>query len=136
MYHECGTRRTWYSASRTPRSWRRRFRARKTQIIAHELAAIAAALWNFTPHLRGKVVRFYTDNQSALAMILKGSARRAGLNDLVGRIWLDAADLEIEWRFVPSRANIADGPSRVEFGIVQDMGGEWVQTAWPELPEV
>ena len=103
--------------------------------MAFELAAVAGAIGTFGAEIRGSRVRFFVDNASALALILKGSARRPDLNEIVATIWPRCADLnlEVEWQWVPSKSNIADGPSRQEFSQTEKLGAEQITMAWPEL---
>ena len=70
-----------------------------------------------------------------MALILKGAARQPDLNNLVATIWTKCAqlNLEVQWDYVPSKANIADGPSRKDFVATDSLRAESVDMQWPTM---
>ena len=64
-----------------------------------------------------------------LGFLIKGSCKAPEANMLVGRIWLHAAqhDWVSFWvRVEPSKATVADEPSRHDFTEVIELEAKWV----------
>ena len=118
--------------SAVPRKWRRRFVRRATQINAYETAAVLGALGSLGETLRGRRAVFFIDSTAAMGSILRGHHRRSDLNLLVGTIWRELGRLQIHAHFerVPSKSNIADGPSRGDRELLEDLDAEWLEASW------
>ena len=126
----CG--RGWYVASRVPRRWRRALIPRKTQINLYELLAVTLAVRTFANELRGKRIVAFIDNTCALNMVIRGASRKDDANGILHHLWLELAMLGVhaEWQYVPSKLNIADGPSRECFTDVLALGLSWRMAQW------
>lgn len=76
------------------------------------LAAVRRWASRFSP---GDRVLFFIDNQAVWASLCKGSSRENDLNDLVSEILheIDKSGIRPWFEWVPSKANIADLPSRI-----------------------
>ena len=72
--------------SEVPEAFRRRLKSRKTQIVAFELVAPCLALWTWRHLLAGRRVIFFIDNNSALAILRRGSSKKADLNHIVSHL--------------------------------------------------
>ena len=44
-----------------------------------------------------------------------------------------ALQTQVWFEFVPSGANLADEPSRDEFGLLHEMGSTWFDVVWPDM---
>ena len=118
--------------SAVPRKWRRRFDRRAIQINAYEIAAVLGPWGSLGETLRGRRVVFFIDSTAAMGSILRGHHRRSDLNLLVGTIWRELGRLQIHAHFerVPSKSNIADGPSRGDRKLLKDLEAEWLEASW------
>ncbi|CAK0880396.1 unnamed protein product, partial [Prorocentrum cordatum] len=116
---------------RVPRGIRKQLLGRTTNIIAYELLAAVASICSLCPaDLRGRRVVHFVDNQTAVACIIRGFSTKRDLAAITGRLWFDAAamNMQCEVRYVASKANLADPPSRDDISILQEPGAV-------ELPE-
>jgi hypothetical protein len=101
------------------------FEPGKHQYIGQlELLAAMAAYSTFPDVLRGRQVIHFVDNTSSVASLVKGYSRAPDSVELVHcfaaqRLPLDV-DTWVQW--VPSKANIADLPSRGEFQMLRELG--------------
>ena len=124
-----------YLQGRVPRKSVRELKQRKTQIVAFELLAALVALVSLCPEkLRGCRVINFIDNVAALACVVRGFSREPDLADIAGRLWFEALALEISYRadFVPSKCNLADGPSRDDRTLMRALGArECVEWSFP-----
>eukprot|EP00969_Alexandrium_andersonii_P140001 6193343-Alexandrium_andersonii.AAC.1 len=92
-----------------------------------ELFAGPLALWTW-PHLVAhQQVLHFIDNSSAWAALIKGYSPKLDSAQLVSAYWKSAAlafaDIYVER--VESKSNIADGPSRLSFAEVEQLGFVW-----------
>jgi hypothetical protein len=104
----------WYTKGSVP-SWLPKLLApRKTQIFVYETLMVLAAFHVFVRQLQGRRVLVFIDNTSALGAIKKGSSSSTDVHALVGLLWLRLAAQRIwaVFRWVPSKLNLADPPSR------------------------
>ena len=64
---------------------------------------------------------------------MNGYARRRDAARYVNAFHLLAASLtcDVWFDYVPSKANLADLPSRGDYALLQAMGGEWVNVRLP-----
>ncbi|KAF4647668.1 hypothetical protein FOL47_004310, partial [Perkinsus chesapeaki] len=93
---------------------------RKNQIVALELCAAVTAINTFRDVLKGQCVWLYIDSRAAEFALIRGSSAKSDLNDMTASLWRTAASHSISiWiSRVPSEQNIADGPSRRQYGDV------------------
>jgi hypothetical protein len=77
---------------------------------------VVAQLVLFVPHLAG-----------AEHATINGAARSFDHNQLIHEIWWHALQHRIHlWVVrVPSKDNVADGPSRSEYGLMGELGAMW-----------
>ena len=124
-----------YLQGRVPRKSVRELKQRKTQIVAFELLAALVALVSLCPEkLRGCRVIHFIDNVAALACVVRGFSREPDLADITGRLWFEALALEISYRAdsVPTKCNLADGPSRDDRTLMRALGArECVEWSFP-----
>ena len=101
---------------------------RDKQICGLELCAIALGLCTFADHCDGRCVRIWSDNAGSEHATRRGSAKAWDHTCVVHAIWVKAAMLRCRmWvERVPSALNIADLPSRKEYGLMAAMGTVWV----------
>ena len=88
-----------------------------------EAAVPFLSLHEFGRLLQGRRVIVFVDNQSALGALFKGRSRRSRpLNELCFSLWERSrrSGVELFFRWVPSRFNLADPPSR---GLAPPCGG-------------
>ena len=88
------------------------------------MLSIALGLSSFQELLVGRRVVVWSDNTGAEAAAASGTARQFDHGCLAHCLWLRAAQLRIEMyvKRVPTKDNIADLPSRGEFGLLKWMG--------------
>ena len=111
-------------------SWRR-----DKQIMSLEIIAIMLALSTFSNKLKGRKVVLYSDNKGAEGSTVKGSSRAFDHNALIHHIWTKAVvdDVKLWVERVASELNIADLPSRFEYGLLKELGAKWVEPVMDEL---
>ena len=107
------------------------------QILMQELLAIPLAYSTFKDRLGGSRVTVFIDNDAVLSALLHGSAGVEDANLAIGQIWLDMARMGMGFNAarVESRANIADGPTRDSFGLLQELKAAQVQPVLPDWLE-
>ena len=93
---------------------------RRTQIFAYEVMAVWIAVTMMAARLSGRVVLFFVDNQSALHSIAKGSTAACDVQLVVQHLWdlLSHHHCWPHWKWVPSKLNLSDAPSRGRPAIV------------------
>ena len=66
-------------------------------------------------------------------MLIKGWSRVEDANDIVDGAWLQLArcGTNMQFVYVASKANLADGPSRRDLGLMQHLGSQPVDAVWP-----
>ena len=118
---------------------------RGQQIGQLELAAAVAAYYTLGAALSGRDVFHYVDNSAAVFGLAKGYSKEldsaGSIHALYALNMKLSSSISFEW--VQSEANIADLPSRGEFGMLRDLGskpmrlreppmGAWLQPAQAE----
>ena len=88
----------------------------------------------FPEVLNGAAWVSFGDNDGITHAMAKGGGHNDECNIIIGKIWLEVAALDTDLHVarVESKANIADGPSRDDFSMLQTIGARFVQ---PRLPE-
>lgn len=129
--------RVMYLQGKVPRSAVRCLKQRKTQIVAFELIAALVALVSLCPDsLNGCRVIHFIDSSAALACVVRVFSREPDLADIAGRLWFEALGLGIgyEAHYVPSRCNLADGPSRSDKTLMRLLNAEeLLHWHWPSF---
>ena len=102
-----------------------RFYERKQYIGQLELLA-AVAVYYSLPELRGRRCIHWIDNTSAIAALIKGYSGAPDSCRILHAFAAFGLGLEVASWFlwVPSKANIADLPSRGELGLLEELGSE------------
>jgi hypothetical protein len=61
-----------------------------------------------------------------LACVIRGFSKQPDLACLAGRLWFEAATLMVDYspQYVPSKQNLADGPSRDDVSLLISLGAE------------
>ena len=108
------------------------------QIIAQlELAPVLFALWRWAARFRvpGRRVIFFIDNDAARYGLIRGSSPVAASRALIEAIWRELARCQAAAWFarVPSRANPADGPSRLDFSGLAELSASASVVDAPEV---
>ena len=108
------TRETTFTMGSVPKHLHARLRARKTQINLCELLAIWAAAITLIKQISQASTVIFTDNQSALNMVIKGWSPCEDANMILHELWLLLARKGVSTHFehVQSKSNLADGSSR------------------------
>jgi len=115
------------------------FSERATYISQLEVLAVLAAISGEAgERLRGQVVHFYIDNQSALSGLHKGYSGCLDMAHLINAFWLRALELRITpwFSYVLSKSNLADLPSRSReaLGPLLDAGFVETEMTVPPFP--
>jgi len=105
---------SWWTGSVPPNVHKQWKPHRKTQIINIELFALLATIRRWRSQLCDQRVICWIDNQSAFAMLCKGSATEEDTRKLVKAIWnvIEKSKMDVWFEWVESKANLADDPSR------------------------
>ena len=85
--------------------------------------------------LRDAIIIRYIDNKPALPCLVKGFSKRDDLCSLAGRLWYEAGSIMALYRaeYVEPKLNLADGPSRDNVTIVEQIGAKEVDIALPRF---
>ena len=118
---------------RVPRHiWKQLLPRNDDQIGSQEFLAVILGVYSFG--LPSCMLWAFVDNQSVLGSIVKGSCCLAELNPAIGKLWLDCAALNFALVVcrVESKANVADGPTRDFFSLLEELDAVFVN---PRLPD-
>ena len=129
----------WYGHADIPRSIRRRFKCRKTDIMGYEMIAAVAAIFEVEFIVPEHVcIRHFVDNTSANTCTIQGSSRQDDLNDIVGMLWHTAAHRTAAYwcEWVQSNANKADAPSRNDCALMKQLNGIEIQVDFNQYVSV
>ena len=93
-----------------------------------ELLAAPLALATWSTKLADRRVLLFIDNDAAASTIVRGYSSKTDSTAITGQFWLLAANIgaEIYLDRVESKSNLADGPSRLEFHHMHDLGAQYV----------
>ena len=112
------------------------------QIMAYEIMAILMGIETFKDECCNSVVKVWTDNTGGECALRNKSSAAVDHNMLVHLAWLKAAEISAGLWFerVPTKANIADGPTRpngnIGLRIMNSIGAVEVEARFPrELEE-
>ena len=72
----------------------------------------------------------YVDNTSAVMSLFKGYSKQSDSSRLVHIFAILQAHLRFDvwWEYVPSKANIGDMPSRLDWSLLRDLSARWIPT--------
>ena len=103
------------------------------QILALELLAIVVGLATWGKAYAGHTVLVWTDNTGGEHALSKGRARAVDHNLLVHFTWLMAwkYDIGLWIERMGTKGNIADLPSREEYGLLRGIGANQVKARIP-----
>ena len=92
-----------------------------------ELLACPVALATWPDLLKSSAVIHFVDNDSAAAGLVRGFSPKRDSCTIIGDYWLLAATHEIDVYIdrVESKSNISDGPSRLEFTMLERLKGRY-----------
>ena len=95
-------------------------RDRKTYIAQLEALAALSAYFTYPALFAGRSVNHFIDNTVALSAFVHGYSGKPDLAKMVNAFYLQCAGLRasVYFDYVPSKANIADLPSRNKFDIL------------------
>ena len=117
----------------------RSFHRRATYIAQGELFGPMLALYWFQAEMRGADLMFFVENLGVLSAAVSGRSTVADVNAPLGGLHLWLAELRCSawWEHVDSKANPADGGSRVgiECPLAKSMGIVLESCAFPEWPD-
>ena len=93
-----------------------------------EILACPLALSTWAETLAGRRVLLFVDNDAAAACLVRGYSPKADSSALVGSFWLLASRTRAEIYIdrVESKSNIADGPSRLDFSLLESLHATFV----------
>ena len=104
-------------------------------IMAEELLAVVLAMTTFDEYIDGQFWTIFCDNQAVLNIFLNGAAAAAAgdLNGVTGKLWMEIVVRRISVNMVrvESKANVADGPTRDRFQLLEAYGSKFVQPRFP-----
>ncbi len=80
---------------------------------------------SFADWIEHEAATYWQGNMDVLYTLLRGGGRSPELNSLAGRLWLQAAQSDTAVRVgrTESRANLADGPSRLDTTLMKGLAG-------------
>ena len=90
------------------------------EIGFQELLAVILGLETLKDHMAQALCMAYIDNEGVMKAILHGGGSAAGASALIAQLWLRVAEdcTGLHGARVESKANVADGPTREEFGVL------------------
>ena len=99
-----------------------------------ELVAVVLLLETFADLLLDTFLLVWIDNEAVLTMCLTGRSRAIDANQVVGRLWLQLAQLRCGFygARVESAANPIDGPTRGDHNLLHRLGAQFVEPRWPQ----
>ena len=108
---------------------------RETYMSQLEVLAGPLAMATWSKKLHQKQVIHFIDNSSAASTLVKGYSPTVDNSPLIGEYWLTAAKyaIEIYIERVESKSNVADGPSRLEFSLMQSLQARYVSPCTESL---
>lgn len=124
-----------WTRTRTPQHvWEQLTERSDSQIGFQELLGVVLILGTFAPLVAGRLWVGFGDNDGITHALARGGGHNPESNMIIGKIWLHLASLDTDLHAarVESAANIADGPSRDSFDLLQVIGARFVE---PKLPE-
>ena len=100
---------------------------KKTHMGQLELLAAPFAFSTWAMRLNKRPVLLWIDNDSAAASLVKGYSPQSDSAPIVGDFWLSVSSLQSSVYIdrVESKSNLADGPSRNSFDLLNSLGGIW-----------
>ena len=127
----------FYDHGVVPSWFLQKFAARRAFIYMLEIFAQMVALAAFSEQLPGAVTAFI-DNTAGQAALSKGYGKDPAMNGMLATFWAMAAkkDLLVDFRRVPSKANVADAVSRDDFGRARREGWTRVHTPASEIMHI
>ena len=123
----------WTRSRVPPEVWAQFTPGGDAQIGMQELLAVALGYYTFSDMLAGLHVFSFIDNTAVLFNLLHGGASAEDINMSVGKMWLDFAHYKIAFYGVrvESKANVADGPTRDEISILEQLGATFREPRFP-----
>ena len=130
--------RAW-GATRVPQEAWAWAHSRRTQIVLWELVAAVCAVRCLIEHgLAECEIVLFVDCNPALHALVRGASRQSDLNDVITGFWFEVASacMLLHAFRVPSKLNIADGPTRQDtwdeaVSEFQRRGFRHLDWAWP-----
>ena len=124
-----------YGARDTPQDVMARF-VQKAQYIG-QLELLAAVLVYYSvPELKGSSPIHWIDNTSAIAALIKGYSGAPDSARLLHAFKAFAFGFGVDpwFQWVPSKANIADMPSRHDVSLLEELGATRRDVVFPPFP--
>ena len=124
----------WWTAIRVPEHVWDLFYTRGDHLIGiQEFLALCLAAETFAGLLTDQRWVAWVDNQRVIGSVTKGSAGASDANLVVARFWLSLAAMDSPFvvYYVPSRANVADGPTRGVYTHVERLSAVWREPLLP-----
>ena len=128
----------WQHASADCPGWiMEKFKARDQYIGQLEVIAAVAVYSSLPEQFRERDVIHFIDNTGALVGIAKGYSKDVDSARLINVYHTIAAAILVNtwFEYVPSAANIADLPSRVDMELLTEMGSTPFDIVWPDPSE-
>ena len=128
----------WEHASAEVPAWiMSKFEARDQYIGQLEVIAAVAAYSSMPMQFRERDVVHFIDNTGALVGIAKGYSKDVDSTRLINVFHTIAAAIMVNtwFEYVPSAANIADLPSRMDMELLEQLGSKPFDIVWPDPSE-
>ena len=125
----------YHGAIAVPDTFMKKFVERKQYIGQLELLAAVVAYYTLAEQLKDRKVVHMIDNQSAVAALIKGYSRAPDSVRIVHAFAAFNLVINvISWfEWVNTKANIADLPSRDDFGLLEKLGSQEVKLRLPDI---
>ena len=104
------------------------------QIGFQELLGAVLVLGTFAEWLSGTLWVSFGDNDGVTYALAKGGGHNEECNMVIGKLWLAVAELDTDLHVarVESKANIADGPSRDDISMLNQLQAVYVEPVLPQ----
>ena len=86
-----------------------------------EIMPVNLTYRGWADRLRGRRALAFVDNDAAKYAVISGTSQNIASSCLVESLWEDVSELQsFLWvERVPSESNISEGPSRLEFSVLE-----------------
>ena len=127
----------YYSSARVPDAVIISFIKKKQYIGQCEILAAVCVYFTFPDLCRGREIIHWIDNESAIQGLKNGYSPKGDSAKLINAFHMFNAGLKADvwFEYVESAANVADAPSRLDFGLLQQMGANYKLMVIPEVED-
>lgn len=123
----------WTRVQTPPKVWDLLLDRGDHQIGFQELLGVLLVWGTFSHLMNGALWMAFVDNDGVLHALTKGGGGGPESFACIGKLWLElsSSQTDLHCARVESAANIADGPTREQFELLEQLKAEWVSPRFP-----